>query len=142
MVGADLNGHVGQMSEEFGRVHGGFGYGQRNGEGEEILRISVAADLAVVNTFFQKGAEHLITYRSGPHQSQIDYLLIRRRDIGHVSNCKVIQGESLTTQHRVLVMDVRVNSRRPTAECCVPSIKWWTLKSRRPEFVEAAERLD
>ena len=34
VVGADLNGHVGKNPGVFQRVHGGKGYGQRNGEGE------------------------------------------------------------------------------------------------------------
>ena len=37
VLGGDLNGHVGQKSEGYEGVHGGFGYGVRNVEGEKIL---------------------------------------------------------------------------------------------------------
>ena len=37
VVGAALNGHVGENPVVFQRVHGGKGYGQRNREGEKIL---------------------------------------------------------------------------------------------------------
>ena len=33
----DLNGHVGTTSAGFKAIHGGFGYGSRNQEGEEVL---------------------------------------------------------------------------------------------------------
>ena len=39
-------------------VHGGFGYGSRNQEGEEVLDFAVAFDLMIANTFFKR--ENLI----------------------------------------------------------------------------------
>ena len=36
-IGGDFNGHVGSSSGGFERVHGGFGFGSRNQEGEDIL---------------------------------------------------------------------------------------------------------
>ncbi|KAK9119344.1 hypothetical protein Scep_017437 [Stephania cephalantha] len=35
-IGRDLNGHVRASNDGFERVHGGFGYGNRNEEGESI----------------------------------------------------------------------------------------------------------
>nr|XP_032511237.1 craniofacial development protein 2-like [Danaus plexippus plexippus] len=64
IVGGDLNGHVGITADTFEREYGGFGYGRRNTEGENILKTCIAYDLAVVNTFFQKSPQHLITYKS------------------------------------------------------------------------------
>jgi hypothetical protein len=48
-IGGDLNGHVG-----FKGVHGGFGYGSRNQEGEGILNFALAYDLIVANTVLRK----------------------------------------------------------------------------------------
>ncbi|KAK9088826.1 hypothetical protein Scep_027908 [Stephania cephalantha] len=39
-IGGDLNGHVGASNDRFERVHGGFGYGNRNEEGESILEFA------------------------------------------------------------------------------------------------------
>jgi exonuclease III len=41
-IGGDLNGHVGSTRVGFDWVHGGFGYGSRNQEGEGILNFSLA----------------------------------------------------------------------------------------------------
>jgi hypothetical protein len=73
----DLNGHVGSNRVGFERVHGGFGYGSRNQEGEGILNFALAYDLIVVNTLFRKIVSHLVTFSSGQHCSQIDFILTR-----------------------------------------------------------------
>jgi hypothetical protein len=53
-IGGDLNGHVGSTRVGFDVVHGGFGYGSRNQEGESILNFALAYDLFVTNTLFRK----------------------------------------------------------------------------------------
>ncbi|KPJ16513.1 hypothetical protein RR48_08104 [Papilio machaon] len=53
-VGGDFNGHVGRTNTGYERVHGGWGFGIRNNEGEYLLDAAIAYDLAITNTFFQK----------------------------------------------------------------------------------------
>ena len=70
-IGRDLNGHVGTTRAGFEAVHGGFWYGSRNQEGEEVLDFAVAFDLMIANTFFKKRESHQVTFSSGQHSSQI-----------------------------------------------------------------------
>ena len=43
-------------------------------------------------------------------------------------NCKVVPGESVVTQHRLLILDVRIRSRfRRITRKLDPKIKWWQL---------------
>lgn len=102
-IGGDFNGHVGRMNGGYERVHGGWGFGSMNQDGEALLQAASAFDLAIVNTFFEKRDQHLITYKSGNHTTQIDYFLMRRNKIASAKDCKVIPGESLVSQHRLLV---------------------------------------
>ena len=81
VIGADLNGQVGYKRDGFEREHGGNGYGQINDEGEDVLRFAQAYNLAIVNTFFNKREEHLITYKRGQRSSTIDYILTRRPNL-------------------------------------------------------------
>ena len=37
VIGGDLNGHVGQINEDYDKIHGGYGFGTRNNEGKTIL---------------------------------------------------------------------------------------------------------
>ena len=70
-----------------------------------------------------------MTYKSGGRQSQIDFLMCRRQQLNEVKNCKVISGESVAAQHRVLVLDWEIKcSKRRIPEQVTPKIKWWRLK--------------
>jgi hypothetical protein len=104
-IGGYLNGHVGTVRVGFERVPGGFGYGEQNQEGEDILNFVIAYDLIVANTFFRKKKSHLITFSSGQHSSQIDFVLTRREERPNCMDCKVIPGECVVTQHKLLVAD-------------------------------------
>ena len=44
IVGGNFNGHVGKSSEGYEGVHGGFGFGSRNKEGERLLEFGTATD--------------------------------------------------------------------------------------------------
>jgi hypothetical protein len=91
-IGGDLNGHVGSNRVGFDGVHGGFRYGSRKQEGEGILNFALAYDLIVANTRFRKIVSHLVTFSSGHHYSQIDFILTRREDRHACLDCKVIPG--------------------------------------------------
>ncbi|KAI8434944.1 hypothetical protein MSG28_003411 [Choristoneura fumiferana] len=73
-IGGDLNGHVGSTNSSYQNTHGGHGYGTLNKPGEEILNFGSRHNLSIVNTYFQKKAEHLITYKSGGKSTQISRL--------------------------------------------------------------------
>ncbi|XP_068240963.1 craniofacial development protein 2-like [Palaemon carinicauda] len=64
IMGGDLNGHLGISREGIKRVHGGWGVGERNDGGERVIDFAVTFDLAMINTFFEKKINKLITYRS------------------------------------------------------------------------------
>ena len=101
----------------------------RNDEGEKIVDPAMAFDLAIVNTFFETKLNQFATYNIGGRESQIDFLMCRRCHLKEVINCKVIDGEAVAPQHRVLVMDwyiQRGKKRKP--EQATPRIKWWRLR--------------
>ena len=136
VVGGDLNGHVGKESNGFSAVHGGWGYGERNKEGETILEEAVAHGLVVLNTRFKKREDHLVTYESGGRRSQIDYILTIMQDRRSCVNCKVMPGEG-EEQHKMLVADtmwrVKKQIKRKTS---MNVIKWSKLKSKENELRE------
>jgi hypothetical protein len=107
----DLNGHVGSIRVGFDGVHGGFRYESRNQEGEGNLNFALAYDLIVVNTLFRKRVSHLVTFSSGQHCSQIDFILTRREDRHACLDCKVIPAECVVPQHKLVVADFRFRVR-------------------------------
>ena len=50
--------------------------GERNKDGEKTLHLAHAFDLAIVNTFYSKWREHLLTYKSGGNATVIDYIMV------------------------------------------------------------------
>jgi hypothetical protein len=78
IIGRDLNGHVDTTRKGFERIHRGFGYGDQNQKKEEILNFIVAYDLIVASTFYRKKKSHLVTFNSGQHLSQINFVFTRR----------------------------------------------------------------
>jgi hypothetical protein len=129
-IGGDLNGHVGTSNIGFERVHGGFGYGIRNKEGEDVLSFALAYYMIVANTLFKNRESHLVTFNSGHHSSQIDFILSRREDRSVCLDCKVIPGESVVHQHKLVVADFRFPLRVQRDK---------RAKVARTEVVEAQE---
>ena len=72
----------------YDNVHGGYGYSSRNTERERILELAIAYDMVVVNSF-KKPEQHLITHQSGGYCSQIDNVLLRKKDLKVSKNIKV-----------------------------------------------------
>lgn len=128
VVAGDLNGHVGQDRGVFERWHGGKTLGPRNEDGERILKMAQTYDMALVNTFFMQEKEKMITYKSGGHETVIDYINVRRGQLGRVRNCKVIPGEAVATQHRLLVCDIDVPRIKKKVRKRRRKIKWWKLR--------------
>ena len=62
----------------------------------------------MVNSFFKKKEDHLVTFKSGSTKTQIDYFLTRADSRRLCKDCKMIPSEYLGTQHRLLVLDVEL----------------------------------
>ena len=61
-----------------------------------------------------------------------DFFLVRKYDRLACKDCKVIQGESLRTQHRLVVLDICIRSRKRVVNKMCPKTKWRNLKGERP----------
>ncbi len=118
--------------KEFENEMGHFELGERNGEGEELLRICQENNLNIVNTLFKKRREHRITYKSGDVESQIDYVMLRQSQCIKAKECKVIPGEECLTQHRLLCCDFKIKYMiMPKIQKGEKEIKMWKLKNEQ-----------
>ena len=139
----DWNGHIGQMAEGFEGIHGGKAYGERNMEGERLLEFASSFDLVITKSFFCKHKSHLVTFHSGNNQSQIDYILVRKRDFRCVRDVKVIPGEECALQHKLLTCDRKLTFKTPTPKPFVPKRRVWKLRdpALQSDFCESVRRL-
>lgn len=124
----DWNGHIGKAAAGFEEVHGGLAYGDRNVEGERILEFAMVNNLVVGNSWFTKRDSHLITYSSGGASTQVDYILLRRRDRKLAIDIKVIPSEEWPPQHRLLVCDLRISAPRQQRRKFQPRLRTWKLR--------------
>jgi len=116
---------VGSVSRGFEDLHYGYGFGEINAEGKFVLDFLSAFDLIIADMCFWNREEHLITYKIAVICSQIDFFLIRNSYIKICLDRKVILEKCLTTQNRVLVMDVRdKRSVKRKRNSGAPQIKW------------------
>ncbi|XP_074337110.1 uncharacterized protein LOC141674288 [Apium graveolens] len=128
LICEEFNGHIGEQSDGYVGIHGGFGFGSRNMSGWDLLEFALAHELMIVNSCLKKRDDHLITFRSGGYNSQIDYLLMIKGNMD-CKDCKVFSGEACTTQHRLLVMDICIRKRVVQVNREVtPNILWKNLK--------------
>ena len=144
VVLGDMNGHVGRDVDGFEGVHGGNGFGDRNAEGEAILEFATCFDLVVVNTFFTKETQNLVTYESGGLSSVVDYVLTRKNDMKNVKDVKVIPGEECVSQHKLVVMNMRIKrSTKKKARGTRGRLKTWRLRSatEKEEFKCEVEKI-
>src|SRR5699024_10157461 len=123
--------------------HSGQGYGTTSGDdGKRILDFADALGLRICNTFFKKRQSHLVTYHSGPNDTQIDYILVRRTDFNLVSDIKVVPSEIVAPQHRPLVADIIVTTKPKAKPRNLPErIKWWDLKQCKQELMSRIQLL-
>ena len=137
ILGGDMNRHVGKTTSVYEDVHGGFGYGVRNDEGECILEFGLALDMVVCNTLFNKRSSRLITYSSGGVNTQIDYMLMKTQDKKILKDVKVIHGEEVFTQHKLVVCDLNIRIEREKKKLYIPKLKVWNLREAeaKKEFV-------
>ena len=109
-VAGDWNGHVGSNSLAFEKIRGGCGAGSTSNEGERLIDLAMASDVALLSTFYCK--RDYTTYASGGQETQLDYILCRRGLMNEVKNCKVIKGESVAKQHYLVVGEINIKKTR------------------------------
>ena len=124
----DWNGHVGTAAGVYQEAHGGHGFGSRNADGERILEFAIANGLKVGNTWYKKKDSHLITYSSGGHTTQLDYILYRKNFSRAVRNVKVIPNEECVQQHHLVVCDFSVHIPHVKKRKFTPRIRAWKLR--------------
>ncbi|KAK3548755.1 hypothetical protein QTP70_020328 [Hemibagrus guttatus] len=128
VIGADFNGHVGEGNTGDEEVMGKFGVKERNLEGQMVVDFAKRMDMGVVNTYFQKREEHRVTYKSGGRSTQVDYILCRRGNLKEISDCKVVVGESVARQHRMVVCRMTLMICKKKRSETEKKTKWWKLK--------------
>ena len=120
-------------------IHGGYGFGKRNIDGERIMEFAIAKNLVVGNSKFVKKDINLVGGCSG----QVDYILLQCNKFNLVKDIKVIPGEECITQHHLLISNFKLKISKNTENKFVPKLTAWKLKdpSMKEAYVESLNDL-
>ena len=116
VLGADLNGHVGEENIGNEKIMGRYGAGTRNKQGSMVADFAKRMDLAVVNIYFKKKNEHRVTYKNGRKSTQVHYVTCRKRNLKEMCNCKVMVNKCVAKQHRMVVCKMGLMVKKKKAE--------------------------
>ena len=146
LIGGDLNGHVGAESSGYEDVHGGFGFGDRNVEGEMILESAEAMGMIIANTWFKKnGTEKKVTFERDNCKTAIDFIMVRKSERSMITDVNVIKTEAFIPQHKLLICKVRLFEKTVRSrQAFVSRTKVWRLKEEavQNKFKEVVERME
>ena len=115
VLGADLNGYVGEGNIGDEEIMGRYGAGTRNKKGSMIVHFLKRMDLVIVNTYFKKKDQHRVTYKSSGKTTQVDYVMCRRRNLKEICDCNVIVNECVAKQHRMVVCKMALMVKKKKA---------------------------
>ncbi|XP_039291249.1 uncharacterized protein LOC120352957 [Nilaparvata lugens] len=111
IVGGDMNARIGNDCEHSHGVMGPYAGEQiKNSNGERLLEFGVDNNLLIGNTWFNHKRIHQITFEAEGRaaKSIIDYFMYSAEMRRRVTDVKVIRGAELDTDHRLVVMDLRM----------------------------------
>ena len=128
LICGDFNGLIGKAALGYEGIHGRYGFGKQNINGERMLEFAVSNNLVVGNSKFVKKDNHLITYQSGGYSSQINYILLQCNKFHLVEDIKVVSGEECITQHRLLICDLKLKISKNAEKKFVPKLRTWKLE--------------
>ena len=103
ILGADMNGHVGEENNGGEECTGRHGLRRRYDEEQAEVDFAKRMGLAIPNILFVKKQAHKISYISGGRSTHVDYAIVRRRRIKEVVDTKVVVWKCVATQHRMVV---------------------------------------
>ena len=138
VITGDLNGHIGVERRGYEDAIGPYSFGSKNPEGEKILEFCMNQRLKILNTFFKKDRNKVVTYSSGDSETQIDFVLMRQSTGVVVTDCKAIPGECCVTQHRPVRVDVKIDHMERRKVGGRRKLKTWRLEEDgvREEFMD------
>uniref|UniRef100_A0A0L8G5Q4 Endonuclease/exonuclease/phosphatase domain-containing protein n=1 Tax=Octopus bimaculoides TaxID=37653 RepID=A0A0L8G5Q4_OCTBM len=125
----------------FEGVHGGNRIWERNVEGRMLLEFCDEKELCVANSWFSKTEKRKVTFSVGGNESEIDFMLVGRKNRKYLRDVKTISRE---LQHRLVVADL---DKRKVKKCMrkgmVERRKMWKMKEEetRASFEERVGEL-
>ena len=128
IIAGDLNAKTGSEVENYPDVLGKFGKGMVNENGMALLEFCSRNGLVLTNTKFQHKMAHITTWeaperknakdrngelRRNPYRNQIDYIIIRKKNMKIVKDSRSYSNLETKSDHRLVIMKTKLKMIRP-----------------------------
>lgn len=92
-------------------VLGGYGVGQANANGMRLLTLCAEHDLTITNTLFQQKNKYKTSWMNprSKHWHLIDYIILRRSDIGDVLITRAMRGAECWTDYHMIIAKLHIS---------------------------------
>lgn len=112
IIGGDFNAKTGSAYNKYPNNMGRYGKGKLSDNGYELLDLCSRNDLILTNTKFKHKKAHITTWQSpeipsamhkdgtpknNPTRNQIDYIIVRRKNIKQIYNSRSYSSMSTKT---------------------------------------------
>ena len=114
IIGGDWNAKIGTDNTGWETIMGKFGYGDRNERGERLMEFAMDNELVICNSKFQHKECHKWTWRSpdGKTKNMIDLILINKKWITSVQQCRSFQGADVNSDHSLVIANIKIKLKR------------------------------
>lgn len=114
IIAGDFNARVGTSNLQWRDVMGSHGTGSLNANGLRLLQLCSITKMRIINTCFQLKDKHKNTWQHPRSKKwfQIDYILIRSREMQNVLRCRVMRGAHCETDHHLIRAAINIKLRK------------------------------
>ena len=124
IIAGDMDAKIGSEYHVYPECIERFGKGKMNNNGKHLAEFALLSDIFLTNTNFKHKTCHRTTWtglerrnefkdkngevRRNPFRNQIDYILIKRRDLPLVRNSHTYGDIGLNTNHKIVKAELQI----------------------------------